>query len=220
MLECVARCIAEKCALNLNERRIEPQNRRTEAARIYSPLVIRYPVVLLHALHYDLVIKMPSESGILNLAGYSLSNSRKSFLVLLLGILLLAGCSRGEQSASEVTGAPQKSAGVHTVSPREAAAILEKRRDMLILDVRTANELNEGSIERSMLTPFWSLVGGTMSIPQDRPIMLVCAVGGRSYAAGQLLVRNGFQEVYNLRGGVVAWKHAGLPIKYYRVPRE
>jgi rhodanese-related sulfurtransferase len=163
---------------------------------------------------------MNRESGILNLAGYSVSITHKSLLVLFLG-MLLAGCSRGEQFPSEQTEAsPQPATGVRTVSPREAAAILEQRRDMLILDVRTANELNEGSIERSMLTPFWSLVGGSMRIPQDRPLMLVCAVGGRSYAAGQLLVRNGFQEVYNLRGGVVAWKHAGLPVKYYRVSRE
>jgi phage shock protein E len=156
-------------------------------------------------------------SLILNLIYYR--PPMRIYFICLLLLISTAACSKVETPA-EQNAAPPELAGVRTVSPREAAAILEQRRDILILDVRTSNELKEGSIARSMLTPFWSLVGGTMKIPQDRPIMLVCAVGGRSYAAGQLLARNGFQEIYNLRGGVVAWKHAGLPVKYYRVPQE
>jgi phage shock protein E len=158
-------------------------------------------------------IRDPRKSAILSPRAFNC-------LCLLLATMLLTGCSGNETAPEQAVTAGQERVKVQTVSPREAAALLEQRRDLLVLDLRTANELSEGSIERSMLTPFWSLVGGSMNLPQYQPVLLVCAVGGRSYAAGQLLVRNGFREVYNLRGGVVAWKHAGLPVKYYRVPRE
>jgi rhodanese-related sulfurtransferase len=138
-----------------------------------------------------------------------------TFFLLLLW--LIAGCSGGD--APEDDTAPRERASVRTISPGQAAALLEKHQDMVILDVRSVSELREGSIQGSMLTPFWSLAQGTMELPGDRPILLVCAVGGRSYAAGQLLVRNGFREVYNLRGGIVAWKHSGLPVIHYRVSK-
>jgi rhodanese-related sulfurtransferase len=139
-------------------------------------------------------------------------------LALLLPLALLTGCSEGTPQPAQNTGpaAQVAQSGVVSIGPREAAALLQERRDMVLLDVRTPEELKEGAIERAILTPFWSLVRGTMSLPQDKPIMLVCAVGGRSYAAAQILIRNGHREVYNLRGGIVAWKHEGLPLKYYQ----
>jgi rhodanese-related sulfurtransferase len=53
---------------------------------------------------------------------------------------------------------------------------------------------------------------GTVPLPKDKPILLVCAVGGRSYVAAQVMSRQGFQEVYNLSGGISAWVKAGLPL--------
>ena len=132
------------------------------------------------------------------------------FLFLL---VVAAGCSNGEQPEQENAPAQDSASSIQTISPQEAAALIENRPDLLILDVRTPQELRNGFIERSILTPFWSLVRGTVNLPKDRPLLLVCAVGGRSYAAGQMLIRSGYREVYNLRGGIVAWTHAGLPLR-------
>jgi rhodanese-related sulfurtransferase len=141
----------------------------------------------------------------------------KRIFPLLLLLVMTAGCSESDSGSVPIAipAAQAAQTGVISIGPREAAALLLERRDMLLLDVRTPEELREGAIERGILTPFWSLVRGTMDLPKDKPIMLVCAVGGRSYAAAQLLVRNGYPEVYNVRGGIVAWKHEGLPLKYY-----
>jgi rhodanese-related sulfurtransferase len=101
-----------------------------------------------------------------------------------------------------------------TVSPQEAQNLIESRRDLLLIDVRGQEELSEGFIAGSTLMPLWDIIKGTQRPPKNKPILLICAVGGRSLALGQLMSRNGWNEVYNLKGGISAWKEAKLPVKY------
>ncbi|OGQ96296.1 MAG: hypothetical protein A2521_12240 [Deltaproteobacteria bacterium RIFOXYD12_FULL_57_12] len=91
---------------------------------------------------------------------------------------------------------------------------MASHRDLLVVDVRNQDELREGYIEGSTLIPLWDIVKGQQNIPRDRPVLLICAVGGRSLALGKLMVQNGWPEIYNLKGGIEAWKEAGLPLKY------
>lgn len=99
-----------------------------------------------------------------------------------------------------------------SISPSEAKSMLDQRRDMIFLDVRTPEERAQGYIAGSQLVSFWDVAKGQITLPADKPILLVCAVGGRSYAAGQILAQKGHGEVYNLGGGINAWYRAGLPI--------
>ena len=94
--------------------------------------------------------------------------------------------------------------------------MIEKRKDLLVIDVRGQDELQEGYIAGSILMPLWDIIKGTQRPPKDKPILLICAVGGRSLALGQLMSRNGWNEVYNLKGGISAWKEAKLPLQYER----
>ena len=99
-----------------------------------------------------------------------------------------------------------------SIGPADAMRILQKRDDIIFLDVRTARERSYGAIPGSKLVSIVDLVKGKLDLPKDKPIMLVCAVGGRSYMAGQMLSKQGYAEVYNLSGGVKGWYKAGLPL--------
>jgi rhodanese-related sulfurtransferase len=101
-----------------------------------------------------------------------------------------------------------------TVTPQEARSLIENRKDLLLIDVRGQDELSEGYIAGSTLMPLWDIIKGTRRPPPNKPILLICAVGGRSLALGQLMSKNGWNEVYNLKGGISAWKEAKLPVKY------
>jgi rhodanese-related sulfurtransferase len=101
-----------------------------------------------------------------------------------------------------------------TVTPQEAKSMIENRNDLLLIDVRGQDELTEGYIEGSTMMPLWDIIKGTQRPPKDKPILLICAVGGRSLALGQLMSKNGWDEIYNLKGGISAWKDARLPVKY------
>jgi len=101
-----------------------------------------------------------------------------------------------------------------TVTPVEAKNLIESRKDILLIDVRGQEELTEGYIDGSTLMPLWDIIKGVQRPPKDKPILLICAVGGRSLALGQLMSKNGWGEVYNLKGGISAWKEEKLPLKY------
>ena len=111
-------------------------------------------------------------------------------------------------------GLEQQQSVFKTVTPQEARNLIENRKDLLLIDVRGQDELSEGFIEGSTLMPLWDIVKGTQRPPKDKAILLICAVGGRSLALGQLMSKNGWNEVYNLKGGISAWKEAKLPVKY------
>ena len=101
-----------------------------------------------------------------------------------------------------------------TVTPGEAKQLIDSRKDLLLVDVRGADELSEGYIEGSTLIPLWNILKGNQRPPKNQPILLICAVGGRSLALGKLMSKNGWPEIYNLKGGISAWKEAKLPLKY------
>jgi rhodanese-related sulfurtransferase len=145
---------------------------------------------------------------------------------LLVLLFFIGACSgeppaadQGPASANTQAAAPVGPAGqpgkiFRTIAPGEAQTLMAGRQDLLLVDLREANELGAGSIAGSQLIPMSALGKGTKTLPAGRPLLLICAVGGRSYAVGQYFSLKGYPEIYNLRGGVSAWKQAGLPLQY------
>ena len=88
----------------------------------------------------------------------------------------------------------------------------QSRSDLIFLDVRTPQERSYGAIPGTRLVSIYDLMKGAIPLPKDKPILLVCAVGGRSYVAAQVMSKQEFQEVYNLSGGISEWVKAGLPL--------
>ncbi len=101
-----------------------------------------------------------------------------------------------------------------TLPPSKAMRLIAAKSDLLLVDVRSPSELKNGSIAGSTLIPLWDIVKGRKTIPKGKPVLLICAVGGRSLALGEAMYRYGYKEVYNLKGGISAWKSAGLPVVY------
>jgi len=131
-------------------------------------------------------------------------------------ILLLTAIACGDKTAPEnkqTTPASGQSSIFRSLSPQEAKSLIESRKDLVLVDVRSPEELYEGSIPGSQLIPFGELAQGRATLPMGKPILLICAVGGRSYAVGQYFSGKGYGEIYNLSGGISAWKAAGLPLQ-------
>ena len=135
-------------------------------------------------------------------------------LTISASLFVFLGSQLVPAAQQQFPGLEQQQSLFKTVTPREAKNLIDSRKDMLLIDVRGQDELSEGYIEGSTLMPLWAIIKGTQRPPQDKPILLICAVGGRSLALGQLMSKNGWNEVYNLKGGISAWKEAELPLKY------
>ena len=75
-----------------------------------------------------------------------------------------------------------------------------------LLDVRQPGEYEEDHIPGAKLVPLGDLKEGTQGLDPTKPTLVYCAIGGRSRVAAQLLSGRGFQEVYNLSGGIKAYR--------------
>jgi rhodanese-related sulfurtransferase/rubrerythrin len=80
-----------------------------------------------------------------------------------------------------------------------------KEDTFTILDVRQPGEYENARIPGAKLIPLPELSDRLSELDPEKPTIAYCAVGGRSRVAAQLLAGQGFDEVYNLKGGIRAW---------------
>jgi rhodanese-related sulfurtransferase len=82
----------------------------------------------------------------------------------------------------------------------------------LLVDVREQYEFDAVRAPGAVLMPMSSLGTRISELPTDRPLMLVCHMGGRSAAVTAFLARSGRTDVVNVAGGMEAWERQGLPV--------
>ena len=100
------------------------------------------------------------------------------------------------------------------VGPIELEELMKTENNILVVDVRTPYEYQyDGHIAGSRLLPLSVLMQRVDELPIDQPIVFVCRSGSRSHAACEQLNRLGHNNVQNFRGGMIAWKRAGLPTR-------
>ena len=104
------------------------------------------------------------------------------------------------------------------LSSHEAAQTLNSSSRHFLLDVRQAGEWRSSRIAHSVNIPLGHLEPQIDEIPRGEPIMIVCRVGNRSVTAASILRLRGFESVSDVRGGMAAWKEAGLPVEVTKDP--
>jgi len=141
------------------------------------------------------------------------------FIGFIVWAVVLASCSAEEEqlSPSSSSAVSESNAAVQnqfrTISGVEAQSMINQRKDLLVVDVRTPQERHQVRLSGSQLIPIGDVMRGRLTVPKEQPILVVCAVGGRSYVASRALLAMGHQEVYNLEGGIDAWRRAQLPVE-------
>lgn len=92
---------------------------------------------------------------------------------------------------------------------------LINRENAVLLDVREVNEFEGGKLPNAIHIPLSQLGSrmGELAKMTGRPIVVYCMRGHRSATAGAALAKQGFAKIYQLQGGLKAWKEAGLPVE-------
>ena len=89
-----------------------------------------------------------------------------------------------------------------------------------VVDSRDQEEWDDGHIEQAVLSPYVRMAPQIISeaslpnldIPLDASIAVTCATGKRSSTAISMMLRHGYTKLYNVTGGMEAWKDAKLPM--------
>jgi len=107
-----------------------------------------------------------------------------------------------------------KFSGVKEVDTTGAVQLMN-HRDALVLDVREDKEIAAGRIPNSKHIPLGQLGTRLQELAKykEKPVVVNCRSGARSASACRVLAKNGFGEVYNLKGGILAWEQANMPIE-------
>ena len=103
--------------------------------------------------------------------------------------------------------------GYQTANPTQATQLIN-HSDAVVVDVREENEYLKGHIVNSIHVPMSYLNERLKELEKykDKPIIVGCRSGQRSAQACATLKKHGFESVYNLTGGVMAWQSDNLPL--------
>lgn len=141
---------------------------------------------------------------------------RKKAALLFIGVILSMNIITGifgfkNLFAKDSTTKTQ--AEVKVLSAKQAKELIDKEKDVFVLDVRSREEYNEGHIKGANLIPIQELGQNIDKIPTDKKIIVHCAKGGRSTKACDLLKDKGLKELYNFKGGFHQWQSEGYPVE-------
>jgi len=104
-------------------------------------------------------------------------------------------------------------AGVKLVAPSEATQLINHEQ-AVVIDVRSGSDYSGGHIINALHLPVTELSSrlGKFNKYRKQAVIMYCTNGAESSRAARTLMQEGFEKIYCLKGGVLAWKNANLPL--------
>lgn len=137
---------------------------------------------------------------------------KKFYLVWLAILWLLAACGGTAVSDEQPAASIDVNNLPDTVDVQTTAAIKDMD-NVFVLDVREQWEYDEGHIPGVSLIPMSEVPNSLSQIPTDKEVIVTCRSGNRSGQVTDYLRQQGFDNVHNMDGGILAWEAAGLPVE-------
>ena len=125
---------------------------------------------------------------------------KKSWILVLLAALLLAGCGKQTVKTEE--------AALMNITAEEAKKLMDSESGYVILDVRTEQEYAEGHIPGAILIPDYEISEKAESVltDKDQLILVYCRSGRRSKNAAAQLEEMGYTRIREF-GGILDWPY-------------
>ena len=91
-----------------------------------------------------------------------------------------------------------------------ATWVNEKHANMRVIDVRGMGEIASGTVAGAVAVPLHTLPVRISEFSREEKLVFICRSGARSAQACMFLQQQGYENVYNLRGGMMGWMQCGL----------
>ena len=102
--------------------------------------------------------------------------------------------------------------GVKEIDATSLKERIDAGEKFRLIDVRSANEYNQGIIKGGEFLPLHTLPIRLNDFSSEENIVFYCRSGARSAQACMFAKQNAELEALNLRGGIISWHQSGLPI--------
>ncbi len=96
------------------------------------------------------------------------------------------------------------------LSVKEAHELIKQGAE--VIDVRQPGEWAQGHLQQAKLIPVDGLYERIDEVAEDKDVLFYCAMGVRSALAAEIGAAMGRTRIFNMEGGIEAWKAAGLPL--------
>ena len=101
---------------------------------------------------------------------------------------------------------------IKEIDVTELAELKAKNDAIRVIDIRQPAELQRGIIPGAEPLPMHTIPLRMDELSRDEKLVMVCHSGARSAQACMFLMQQGYENVFNLRGGMVAWHSNGHEI--------
>ena len=102
--------------------------------------------------------------------------------------------------------------GYGDVSVEEAQMLIEEKSSLVILDVRTVAEFDDGHIEGAINIPVDEVADRLSELDANDELLVYCRTGNRSGTAVVILEDAGYTRIYHMHEGISAWIQRGYPV--------
>jgi rhodanese-related sulfurtransferase len=128
---------------------------------------------------------------------YKTTKAMKNIISSIVLIFTLISCSDAQQ--------------VKKLNAKEFKELMQKTPNKTILDVRTNGEVSQGVLPEATQIDYSSqnFESQLNKLDKSKPVFVYCAMGGRSGGASGILAKKGFKNIYDLSGGINAWRAVG-----------
>ncbi|SHL13299.1 rhodanese-like domain-containing protein [Fibrobacter sp. UWH4] len=143
---------------------------------------------------------------------------KRLMLIAVSALFMMAGCeeNKSEKAADVKTAAPavvnQTVSATQQVAEQNAIKSIDWNKALemnaagaVFVDVRNPPELNEGYAPNAVNIPLPELKQRVGELPKDKDLLIYCRSGRRSEAATRILMEQGYDRVYNVLGGYLAF---------------
>jgi len=135
---------------------------------------------------------------------------KRILIILLIAFMLITGCTTQTQETTlQSTSAESvENAAYIKITAQEAKEIIDTKENVIVVDVRTAEEYAEGHIPNAMLIPGTQIgdLAPDMLPDLDQTILVYCRSGNRSAAAAKVLIEMGYTNIMDF-GGIKDWPY-------------
>ena len=108
----------------------------------------------------------------------------------------------------------KRAGGIRSISAIEAPQIINHEA-ALVVDVSENGEFNSGHVPGAINVPLKELdaIPKKLEKHKDKPVIVICRTGNRSNRAVGMLKKQGFESLFILKGGFLAWQKENYPIE-------
>ena len=136
-------------------------------------------------------------------------------LLVIFVLALSAGCAQATTQLNSTATITSPATDVPAITTQDAYNLIQNNDpDLIILDVRTADEFNSGHLAGAVNLDYYSSEFKTNvgKLDKSKQYLVYCRTGIRAAASVRIMLDLGFKNVQNMTGGITQWIQDGYPI--------